>query len=69
MRDLHGGDVLEELLDAATAVGAVALKGQQREELAVVGLVAVDVGGRAAAGGRAVQHRAQVALQQHAQHQ
>lgn len=66
---LHGGDVLEKVLDAAGAVPGApgALEGQQREECAAFGLIAVDLGGRAGAGGRTVQQRAQVVVKEDAE--
>lgn len=68
-RHLHGGDVLEKVLDAPGAVppAAGALEGQQREEPAVVGLIAEDLRGRAGAGGRTVQQGAQVVVKKDAE--
>lgn len=65
----HGGDVLEQVLDAPGAVPGApgALEGQQREEPAAVRLIAVDLGGRAGAGGRTVQQRAQVLVEEDAE--
>lgn len=66
---LHGGDVLEKVLDAAGAVACAprAREGQQREEFAAVGLIAVDLHRRAGAGGRTVQHGAQVVVEEAAE--
>lgn len=66
---LHGGDVLEKVLDAPRAVPDApgSLEGQQREEFAVVRLIAVDLCGRAGAGGRTVQEGTQVAVKEDAE--
>lgn len=61
---LHGGDVLRHVLDAPAPVPVPVnpgpKEGQQRENPAVVRLIAVDLVGRAGAGRRTVEHRTQV---------
>lgn len=71
-RHLHGGDVLEEVFDVPRAVAgaAGALEGQQRERhgAAAVGLIAVDLRGRAGAGERTVLQGPQVVVKEDAEH-
>ena len=61
---LHASDVLEKVFDTPGTVPCApgALEGQQREELTAVGLVAVDLSGRARTGGRTVKHGAPVVV-------
>lgn len=60
---LHRGDVLEKLLEVLGVVPGV----QQREDDAAVGLIAVQLCGRAGAGGRTVQQGAQVVVKEDAE--
>lgn len=66
---MYGGDVLEKILDAPGIIPSIpgALEGQQREELAVVGLTAEDFSGRAGAGGGTVQQGARAAVKENAE--
>lgn len=70
--NLHGGDVLQELLDArgvvpGAAAAAAAGEGEEREESADVGFIAVNLHRRAGAGGRTVQQGAQVLVKENAE--
>lgn len=59
---LHGRDILEQVLDVSAGAAVAArgvVQGEQGEETAAVRLIAVDLGGRAAAGRWAVEQGAQ----------
>lgn len=68
-RHLHGGDVLEKVFDAPGAVPGAhgALGGEQREEFAIVRLIAVYLRGRAGACGRTVLQGAKIDVKESAE--
>lgn len=67
MLDSHGGDVLQELLHRPGTVAAAAREGQQREDSAALGFIAVNLQRGTGAGGRTVQQGAQVLLEEKSQ--